>query len=253
MAEEPSASCHTRRRSPPWRGAPLPSREAKRRTACGCLEHPPLYTAGTSAAPERAASARPVPRVQERARRALHLSRPRPARGLCDVRPRPARPRRPGLRHISRRLADRDAGAPRRRGRAAARFRSASSFEEPRSPASACACAAGSRCTARASTSRRSLSISPASCHADWSTRQMTSLAALGAETDMDEVDDALRAALRGGVWEDAAQRQRSVAITLKPEGDRAAFVDDGHGGDLRAAGSNGAALEHLFDRCRRA
>ena len=47
----------------------------------------------------------------------------------------------------------------------------------------------------------------------------VTSLAALGAETDMDKVDDALRAAFEEVFGGDAAQRQRSVAITLKPDG----------------------------------
>ena len=54
------------------------------------LEHPPLYTAGTSAKagrPDRPA----LPGVRHRARRAVHLSRPRPAGGLCDARPEAAR------------------------------------------------------------------------------------------------------------------------------------------------------------------
>ncbi len=85
------------------------------------LEHPPLYTAGTSADASELLDATRFPVLQDRPRRALHLSRPWPARGLCDARPVAARTRRAGLRHRARGLADRDARPPRRRGRAAPR------------------------------------------------------------------------------------------------------------------------------------
>ena len=55
------------------------------------LEHPPLYTAGTSARPEDLLDPDRLPVYQHRPRRAIHLSRARPARRLCHARPeRPA-------------------------------------------------------------------------------------------------------------------------------------------------------------------
>ena len=56
------------------------------------LEHPPLYTAGTSAQAadlDRGA----LPGLRDRPRRAVHLSRPRPARGLSDAGPQAPRGR----------------------------------------------------------------------------------------------------------------------------------------------------------------
>ena len=50
------------------------------------VEHPPLYTAGTSAQ-ARTCRRRPLSRVQRRSRRRIHLSRARPARSLCHARP----------------------------------------------------------------------------------------------------------------------------------------------------------------------
>ena len=41
------------------------------------VEHPPLYTAGTSAKPRRPADARPLSHLRRRARRAMDLSRAR--------------------------------------------------------------------------------------------------------------------------------------------------------------------------------
>ena len=62
------------------------------------VEHPPLYTAGTSSRGRRPPR-RPLPRAPHRARRAVHLSRPRPARGLCHAGPRRrARPGQPDVR-----------------------------------------------------------------------------------------------------------------------------------------------------------
>ena len=56
------------------------------------LEHPPLYTAGTSAQRRRPARGA-LSGHRGRPRRAVHLSRARPAGGLCDARP--EAPRRP--------------------------------------------------------------------------------------------------------------------------------------------------------------
>ena len=51
------------------------------------VEHPPLYTAGTSARPEELTAARPLPDLRRRARRAVDLSRPGPAHRLRDAGP----------------------------------------------------------------------------------------------------------------------------------------------------------------------
>ena len=53
------------------------------------VEHPPLYTAGTSARPRATDRPRPLPHLHRRPRRAVDLSRPRPARGLCHAGPHP--------------------------------------------------------------------------------------------------------------------------------------------------------------------
>ena len=86
--------------------APCPTRQARRRHGRArrrdrrgqraelvwLLEHPPLYTAGTSAKPDDAdRGALSGPR--DRPRRAVHLSRPGPAGGLRHARPQA--PRRP--------------------------------------------------------------------------------------------------------------------------------------------------------------
>ena len=62
----------------------------------------------------------------------------------------------------------------------------------PKSPPLACACDAGSARTASASTLRRTLTILLASCPAG-STRPVTSLARLGCQASLAEVDAALR------------------------------------------------------------
>ena len=93
MARRATRRSPTRRRSPPWRRASPRSPTARAPELVWLLEHPPLYTAGTSAKPRRpdrgALSGPP-----DRPRRAVHLSRPRPARGLCDARPQAPRPGR---------------------------------------------------------------------------------------------------------------------------------------------------------------
>ena len=57
------------------------------------LEHPPLYTAGTSARRGDLLQPEPLSRLRQRARRSVHLSRAGPARGLCHARPEAARRR----------------------------------------------------------------------------------------------------------------------------------------------------------------
>ncbi len=57
------------------------------------VEHPALYTAGTSASPQDLVDAGAFPGVPDGSRRAIHLPRPRPAGGLRDagLEPRAAR------------------------------------------------------------------------------------------------------------------------------------------------------------------
>jgi lipoate-protein ligase B len=50
------------------------------------LEHPPLYTAGTSANASRSGAAGSLSGVRDRARRGIYLSWPGPAGGLCHAR-----------------------------------------------------------------------------------------------------------------------------------------------------------------------
>ena len=187
--------------------------QARAPEAVWLLEHPPLYTAGTSAAPDELLDAGALSGIQDRTRRPLHLSRTRPAGCLCDARLSAARPRCARLRAGAGGLADR------RRSRASvskangARGRSASLSARRRSPA------IGIRVRRWVSFHGVSLnvdpdlSISPASCPAGL-TSPVTSLAALGAETDMTRVDAALRAA-----FDEIFGASQSVPITLKPRG----------------------------------
>ncbi len=73
---------------PPWRrGWRAIARGHGAANASGCVEHPPLYTAGTSARDGGSASSRAFPGPSHGTRRAVHLSRAGPAGGLCDARP----------------------------------------------------------------------------------------------------------------------------------------------------------------------
>ena len=84
-------------------------RDGTARECVWLLEHPPLFTAGTSADPAELFNPARFPGLRGRSRRPLHLSRPRPARRLCDARPRTAREGHPPLRPRARRLDDRRA------------------------------------------------------------------------------------------------------------------------------------------------
>ena len=89
-------------------------REGSARECVWLLEHPPLFTAGTSADPPNCSTRRTFPVYEAGPRRPLHLSRPRPARRLCHARPRKARQGHPPLRPPARRLDDRHARRARR-------------------------------------------------------------------------------------------------------------------------------------------
>ena len=120
----------------------------------------PRLAAGASGAlhsrrlrrPDRTALAGPLSRVRDRARRALHLSRPGTADRLRHARPPGPRARRARLCARPRGMADPDGGAvrPGRRagGGGASASGSGAADGSARSPRSACACAAGSRFTA---------------------------------------------------------------------------------------------------------
>ena len=54
--------------------------EGRARELVWLLEHPALYTAGTSAKASRPSHARALSRLRHGPRRPIHLSRPRPAR-----------------------------------------------------------------------------------------------------------------------------------------------------------------------------
>ena len=86
-----AGSCPIPRRSPPWRSGSPRSAPARAPELVWLLEHPPLYTAGTSARPATCSTPDRFPCPPGRARRPVHLSRARPARRLCDARPRAAR------------------------------------------------------------------------------------------------------------------------------------------------------------------
>ena len=146
MARQRGASCPTRRRSPRWTSARRRSPQGARRELVWLLEHPPLYTAGTSAQagrPRRGALSGPP----DRPRRAVHLSRARPAGGLCDARPQAPRAGRARLRRDAGGMADpharrlqrarRAARGPRRR--LGARGRTRAPGTKTRSPPSASA------------------------------------------------------------------------------------------------------------------
>ena len=147
----------------------------------------------------------PLPDVCHRARRAAHLSRPRPAGGLCDARPEAAAARRAGLCGRPRGVDHPDAGrlqcarraarGSRRRLGAAGRTRAKAS--KTRSPPSACGCGAGCRSTASPSMwspiSRISTRIVP--CGVADPRYGVTSLVDLGHPVTMADVDVALRQA----------------------------------------------------------
>ena len=116
------------------------------------LEHPPLYTAGTSARDEELLEPQRLPVHRTRPRRPLYLSRARPADRLCHARSAPARagcallcaPAR-GMDHPDARRVSRCAANG---GTAASAYGCAAlRGTRKRSPRSACACVSGSLIT----------------------------------------------------------------------------------------------------------
>ncbi len=77
---------------------------------------------------------------------------------------------------------------------------------------------------------------------------KVTSLAALGAETDMATIDQALRAAFQRGLWPSSHQRQRSDAMTLKPDGGAPPSSVIVTAVTLASRRPVGAAPQHVFD-----
>ena len=195
------------------------------------LEHPPLYTAGASAKPE--GPPRPeVSGLSDRARRAVHLSRARPAGRLCDARPQAPPAGRARLCRRPRGLADRGAEGLRRRGRDArgpgrglgrpARRSPApptAASPRTRSPRSACACAAGRPFTGSRSMSRRTLrhfsGIVP--CGIRSAQYGVTSLADLGRKATLAEADAALTRRVREHVRADRRDPRRGLNRLFAP------------------------------------
>ena len=176
-------------------------RAGRRRELVWLLEHPPLYTAGTSAKPRRPAAADALSGPCRRSRRAVHLSRARPAGGLrrcstCarrgqDVRRFVADLEEWTIRTLARfnvhgraaRRPGRRLGARRDGGRA-----------RTRSPPSACASATGCRSTAS------SINVEPDLAHyagivpCGIAEHGVTSLVDLGLPVTMADLDMALLA-----------------------------------------------------------
>ena len=102
------------------------SRRARRASCVWLLEHPPLFTAGTSADPAELFNPRGFP-VFEAGRGGRYTYHgPGPAGRLSDARPRKARPRHPPFRPFARRLDDRRARPSSASKRGASRAASAS-------------------------------------------------------------------------------------------------------------------------------
>ena len=193
------------------------ARRRARASWSGCSSIRPLYTAGTSAQagrPDRGALSGP----RDRPRRAVHLSRARPARGLSDARPEAPRAGRAPLRRDAGGMADPHARRPSTCAASGARTASASGSRGPtrapgtrtRSPPSASGSSAGSACTASRSTSIRTCRTSPGSCPCGVADTRygVTSLVDLGHPVTMPEVDMVLRRefeALFGATAEAAA------------------------------------------------
>ena len=159
------------------------------------LEHPPLYTAGTSAKPSRSDRARALPRASHRPRRPVHLSRARTARRLRHARreaplsatcaPTSPRWRRwiidalaaLGVAGERRSGPGRRLGAPAGAGRASGRTRSRPS---------ACGCALGELARLQPQRARRTWRTSPASCRAASATTGSRAWPSSGSAADLD-------------------------------------------------------------------
>ena len=113
-------------RWPKWRRAPRPCAPAKReRTGLAARASAAIHRRHQRRS-GRAVQSDGLPGLRSRPRRALHLSRPRPARRLPGPGPGKARARHPLLRPCARRLDDRGARASLASRRGASRAGSAS-------------------------------------------------------------------------------------------------------------------------------
>ena len=179
------------------------------------VEHPPLYTAGTSARPEQLTEPRPLPHLRRRPRRAVDLSRPRPARGLCHAGPHPparhgAGARRAVLRARAGGMAD-PRPRPLRRARRAAGGPRRHLGRRPAAGTEAKIAAIGVRVSRWVSWHGVALNVAPDLGHyagivpCGISEHGVTSLHALGIPATMAEADAALGAAWRE-VFDNAAR-----------------------------------------------
>ena len=199
-------------RSPSWRRAPTRSARAARRELVWLVEHPPLYTAGTSARIEDLVEPDRFPVFDGRPRRRIHLSRAGPARGLCDARPEAPARGRARLRGRAGGMDHRRAGALQRQGRAARgpRRRLGRRPDRPPlpdgSPAEDKIAAIGIRLRRWVSFHGIAINVEPDLSHFSGivpcgvADHGVTSLVDLGLPVTMADLDIALKAAFDGGV-----------------------------------------------------
>ena len=169
------------------------------------LEHPPLYTAGTSADPEdlRDPDRFPVFETRRGGQYTYHGPGQRVAYVMLDLNKR-GRDVRAYVQDLEAWVIARwtSSMSTARSARAASASGSSAPKSRPgptarraktRSPPSACACANGSASTASRSMSNRTSAISTASCPAASTDHGVTSLVDLGLPVTMDDLDVALK------------------------------------------------------------
>ena len=208
------------------------------------LEHPPIYTAGTSAAPAEllAPTRLPVFVSGRGGRFTYHGPGQRVIYVMFDLASRGR-----DVRAFVAFLEDWLIATLARLGVEGGRHPGQIGVfvQGQRSRVSGCACAVGSRCTGRASTWHPSLSISPASCLAVTLTRQRRA-----------SPHSARRPTWTRWMTRSVPPSRRHATLRsapLRPDHPeawrhRAAFLHDRHRGDLRILRAVGAAPQHLGD-----
>ncbi len=208
------------------------------------LEHPALYTAGTSAAPGRPDRAFAIPGVSHRARRAAS-----PIMGLasaslmsCSTLGAAGRDVRAFVHALKTGSSPPSLSSMSKVN--AARGRSASLSARPKIASIGIRVRHWVSCTVSASTSTRTWSMHFAGHRPLRLTSPVTSLAALGIDADMQRVDAALRSA-----FEETLGRSAPIGSKHpKSRADRSAFLGHGHFGHACIGRSVGATPQHLID-----